>query len=1348
MIKRKFSLLGILLLAALLFSAEATLAADPEVRFFNNPWPTLDGGFNTCTSNFYVRRGKSAFVGMYVTPTDSFGPNDTATITIDLFNYQFPHGRRDIAIPGLKIKDMNGVQLQYSQRNDMPPPFIRLEIPNIKPMRPGVDVPQENVNYVQFYLEAEHSDLIYMLAPIVDVNNNAEEGRAMGTNTLLTLQSAGDDEAIALPVIDSNAPVTVEQGGMGTATFSGKNTEAWYYKPSDIENKGIESLTLVPKSNGRICNATVKLASDVKEGSIIEVPVYAMGKYGDTDDKKLVIRVAPDENHKTPTIDSGNKTLEIVAGGTASATFSGQHIKNWDYDKNNLPSFISGIDIKKNDNPNTGEVVVNVKDAANAVGQEGDIKIYAYNGAGKAVATPANLHVKVTAGDKYATPTIDGNETVTVIQGGTVTATFTGQHTRLWSVIPATSVDIYAFYTELDYFQDPARCDIKITANENAEDGTYRANVYAFNPAGQISLPKTLTVNIQKNAAHETATIDDDEEVSVAYGGSAMAVFTGSHVRTWYYNDEEGLPEWINAIEFDYSKNPDTCKITVTAMSDTSVTAGTTADIEIYAYNGVGQRSASKTLTVTLVNDEAHEPPVIEDDESVTVVKGGTSKAVFTGKHVRSWGYGTLPDAVKAVDLDFDSNPDRCEVSVTASSIAEVGDYELTVYAYNAVGVRTEATLNVTITDDPSHPDPVIYDEELSVKVIHGGTARAVFTGEHISSWRCINLPDEVKSVKLDYKDHPNRCEVLVTTSSNALPSDIPAQVYLYAFNDIGMNTSAVLNVTVTEDTSHPDPEIDEDESVTVIAGGTAKAVFTGEHIRSWKYGNLPDEVKALELDYSVNPDRCEVLVTASSTATAGNTSVTIYAYNEIGESTSKTLNITIVTDGAEYPNPEIDEDESVTVIAGGTAKAVFTGQHIRSWKCIDFPDAIKAIELKYDVNPDRCEVSVTASSSATAGDHEIYIYAFNEIGEDANAKLNVKIVADGTTYPDPVIDDEGSLSVVPGGTSNTIFTGQNVASWAYGSLPDSVKAIELRYDRNPNRCEVIVTASSTAEIDTDCTVTMYAYNEVGESADKNLNIFIEDPNSDSAVEPEIVTKIASADIIAGGSAALVFTAKNVTYWRHNGDLPSIVKAVEFNYDPDNAEQCEVVITTSSPANEGDSATNSTAKEGDSAKLTILAGNVYDEVGIDITVTIASKYSVAEPVINETTASLTVAPGGSAKTTFTGTNINTWKYGNLPNGISAFEIVYDTDNPNTCEVTVTASSTATTEDGGKIVITAYNSVGASAEATLTVVIGEDSGSSDQFPFLHRSSSGCDMGFSGLGILALAMMFFTKARSKN
>ncbi|MBQ7732967.1 MAG: hypothetical protein IJT58_02995, partial [Synergistaceae bacterium] len=1084
-----------------------------------------------------------------------------------------------------------------------------------------------------------------------------------------------------------------------------------------------------------ICNATVKLASDVKEGSIIEVPVYAMGKYGDTDDKKLVIRVAPDENHKEPTIDNGDKSIEVIAGGTTSVTFSGQHIKNWDYDKNSVPAFIEGIEIKKNYDPNTGEVVLNVKDEASAVGQEGDIKIYAYNGAGKAVATPANLHVTVTAGEKYATPTIDGDETVTVVQGGFVTATFTGKHTRFWSVMPATSLDVYAFYAEPDYSQDPERCDIRITASELTEDGTYTANVYAFNPAGQMSVPRTLTVKIEKNAAHQTAVIDDDEAVSVAYGGSATAVFTASNARAWYFNDEEGLPEWINAIEFDFNKNPDNCKVTVTAMSDTSVTAGTTAEIEIYAYNGVGQRSEPRTLTVTLVNDDAHETPVIEGEQSVIVIKGGTVKAVFTGEHVRSWGYGTLPDAIKSVALDYETDPNRCNVLVTASEIAELGDYELTIYAYNAVGVRTESTLKITITEDTLHPAPVIYDDE-SVSVIPGGTAKAVFTGEHITSWRYMDLPDEVKSLKLDYYTHPNRCEVLVTASSNAQPSTTPVEVYLYAFSEIGDNASAVLKVTIIEDTSHPAPVIDEDESVTVIAGGTAKAVFTGKNIYSWKHGNLPDSVKAVDLNYSVDPDRCEALVTASSTAEAGTSKVTIYAYNSVGTEKTATLNVTVINDEAakSYPAPVIDEDESVTVVPGGTARAVFTGSNVHSWSHGSLPSGVKAVVLKYDTHPDRCEVLITASSAAKAGNVSVAINAYNEVGASVSKTLRITIV-EASSHPAPVIDSEGSVSVVPGGTSSTLLTGSNVASWAYRSLPSALKAIDLRYDSNPNRCEVLVTANPDVEINTDCSVTIYAYNSVGASADAALSVFIVDPD-DSVEVPEFTKKIESASIVAGGAAASVFTAKNVSYWRHTGDLPSIVKAVEFSYDPEDASQCEVVVTT-----------NSTAKEGDTASIRILAGNVYDEISTDIQVTIASTTSAA-PVINQKTASITVAPGKSASTTFTGSDINSWRHGNLPDGVDSIELVYDTANPNSCEVVVSANALADETDGGSVKITAYSSAGVSADATLTVSISSDGDDgSDLTPFLNRHSSGCDMGFSALGLFALSMMLF-KSKSKK
>ena len=330
-------------------------------------------------------------------------------------------------------------------------------------------------------------------------------------------------------------------------------------------------------------------------------------------------------------------------------------------------------------------------------------------------------------------------------------------------------------------------------------------------------------------------------------------------------------------------------------------------------------------------------------------------------------------------------------------------------------------------------------------------------------------------------------------------------------------------------------------------------------------------------------------------------------------------------------------------------------------------------------------------------------------------------------------------MNVVPGGTSSTLLTGQNIASWAYKNLPSQIKAIELRYSDNPNQCEVLVTANSTAEINSDCSVTIYAYNTVGVSADATLNVFIVDPDAKADETPEFTNKVDAANIVAGGSAASLFTAKNVVYWRHNGNLPGIIKSLEFRYDPEDASQCEVIVTA-----------NSTAQVGETASVRVLAGNVYDEIGTDIAVTIASVTSAA-PVINEKTATVTVAPGNSANTTFTGTNISTWKYGNLPDGIDGIGLVYDANDPNTCEVTVTASFLADEGDGGDITITAYNSEGVSATATLTVSISEDGDdgddNSDFHNFLRRHSSGCDMGFAGMSLLALSMMFF-KARNKK
>ena len=222
-----------------------------------------------------------------------------------------------------------------------------------------------------------------------------------------------------------------------------------------------------------------------------------------------------------------------------------------------------------------------------------------------------------------------------------------------------------------------------------------------------------------------------------------------------------------------------------------------------------------------------------------------------------------------------------------------------------------------------------------------------------------------------------------------------------------------------------------EESSVKVVPGGTAKAVLTGENVASWSYGNLPDEVKAIELRYDTNSNRCEVIIIASSTAKAGDTSVVIYAYNEVGEATETTLKITITEDSESYADPIINEssNNSVTVIPGGTSSTIFTGENVASWSYGNLPDEVKAIVLRYGTNPNRCEVFVTASSTAKAGDTSITIYAYNEVGEATETTLKITITED-TPASNPVINGNKSVTVVPGGTSKTTFTGQNITAW------------------------------------------------------------------------------------------------------------------------------------------------------------------------------------------------------------------------------------------------------------------------------------------------------------------------------
>ena len=143
---------------------------------------------------------------------------------------------------------------------------------------------------------------------------------------------------------------------------------------------------------------------------------------------------------------------------------------------------------------------------------------------------------------------------------------------------------------------------------------------------------------------------------------------------------------------------------------------------------------------------------------------------------------------------------------------------------------------------------------------------------------------------------------------------------------------------------------------------------------------------------------------------------------------------------------------------------------------------------MKYDEDPNTCEVLVTTSSAAETGSASTAIYAYNEIGEETSALLNISIVENGDEYPDPVINAGQSITVAPGETSSVTFTGQNITAWSHGELPSEIVAVNM--SESPNTCEVFVTASSAVE-SCDRVIMIYAHNEVGETREATLNVLI-----------------------------------------------------------------------------------------------------------------------------------------------------------------------------------------------------------------------------------------------------------------
>ena len=246
--------------------------------------------------------------------------------------------------------------------------------------------------------------------------------------------------------------------------------------------------------------------------------------------------------------------------------------------------------------------------------------------------------------------------------------------------------------------------------------------------------------------------------------------------------------------------------------------------------------------------------------------------------------------------LPYNHNACDVEVQLNENSGQYIGQsFTISIYAANQYCDEVSKDLIINVLADENHQLPVIYEGNKVLELIAGGSGTATFIGQNIKFWSWGTKPDFVKAIELNYRDNPNVCEVFVDVKDGA--SVRQGDITLYAFNEAGeISEPRTLTVNIIANSDHEAAIIDEDESISITHGGTATAVFTGTHIRSWGHATLPDAIKDIDMNYDTNPNRCEVLVTASSTATADNTPVEIkiYAYNKVGESADATLTVSI----------------------------------------------------------------------------------------------------------------------------------------------------------------------------------------------------------------------------------------------------------------------------------------------------------------------------------------------------------------------------------------------------------------------------------------------------------------------
>ena len=918
---------------------------------------------------------------------------------------------------------------------------------------------------------------------------------------------------VAPPTVSVSSNTTICSGASASVTFTGTPNAVVSY---NVNGGATQTITL---NGSGIATLTANYTATTNI-NVLSVTTVSPAACAQPVNQTVVITVLP-----APVVVLG-ADVTICVGGTATITFTGN------------PN--ASVTYKVNGGPNQ-MIMLNASGTATITQVYNVTTTYQLVGAivfgSPSCAAPQNDSMTVTV---VAEPTASIALSLSVCPGGSANTFFTGT--------PNATVT----YT----INGGANQTILLNASGNA---TLTANYTVTTVIGLVSvstsggctknLSNFITINVRVPA---TVTLSSGN--TICSGGTGSVTFTGTPNATITYTVNGGANQTI------VLNSTGVATITNTYTSTTVYTLVSAA----LSGNPSCSQSQTGTTTITVIP-----PPTASLSDNIAICPGNSASVIFTA----------TPNST--VTYTISGGPNQT-IAIGASGTATITNTYSATTTFSLVSIATTGsqsctamvsdTMTITMTPAPTA------SIALSLSVCPGGSANTFFTG----------TPNATVTYTINGGANQT---IVLNASGNATLTATYSVTTVIALVSVSTSGGCTQNLTgsITINVRVP---------ATVTISGTA-SICSGQSA-TITFSGTPNAT----VTYTVNGGANQTIVlNASGTATITNTFTATTTYTLVTASlagnppcpTAQTGSVTITISAP--PTVAISANQSIC--PGQIAIVTFTGT----------PNAT----VTYTVNGGANQTIVlNASGVASITNSYSVNTTFALVSVATAGGSGCSVPASGTSVismtPAPTASIALSLSVCPGGSANTFFTGTPNATVTYTINGGANQTILLNASGN---------ATLTATYSVTTVIALVSVSTSG-GCTQNLTGSV----TINVRVPATVTISGTASICSGQSATITFSGTpnaTVTYTVNGGANQTIVL---------NASGSATITNTFSAT----------------TTYTLVSASLAGNPPCPTAQTGSATITIAQPPTVAISANQSICPGQIAIVTFTGTPNSTVTY--------------------------------------------------------------------------------------------------------